>query len=309
MMAIVMVCMIVSVMQRRSMSAVQTKNTMQGEGSQQEQPQEQEEEQEQQSTSTTTNDKSDKRVWTEQEFVSYMEAHPNRNYFPHFFSKGGLRSGVEVGVAEGRFSELFLKENVGLTDAWSWTMVDPVTSPPLLERMNAGGSWEKAGYLKPNVQLQFHKKSSLDPSLLSSLADDHYDFVYLDGLHSHENVEEEMPLYWKKVKPGGILAGHDYCNYGEAGLGCKGCQSIPACAPYTEYGKGTRGAKTGRAANQNGVVMAVQEWLVEHGDDRLTVHHTIENFTRESLQQDGFEYDMVLRKDRNPSWFIYKPKQ
>ena len=296
--AIVLLLVVISAMQRQSISNI--------DASEQNEP-----------TKTTTTTVSsttaaaaeDKKSWTEAEFVSYIEAHPNRNYFTQFFIKGGLRRGMEIGVADGRFSELFLRHNVGLTDQWSWTMVDPSPTDLFMERIgvtNGTGSWEKEGYLK-HVQLKFEKASSLDPSLLESLPDDYYDFIYLDGLHKHEHVQEEMPLYWKKVRKGGILAGHDYCNYGEEGLGCNGCKSIPQCTAYTEYRSGYRGGKKGRAANQNGVVMAVQEWLVEHNDNRLTVHHTLETFTRESLQNDGFDYDRVLSHDRNPSWFIYKP--
>jgi hypothetical protein len=36
------------------------------------------------------------------------------------------------------------------------------------------------------------------------------DFVYIDGNHKKEFVEEELALYYPKVRKGGIVAGHDF---------------------------------------------------------------------------------------------------
>ena len=42
------------------------------------------------------------------------------------------------------------------------------------------------------------------------IPDDSLDFVFIDGNHSYENVLEDITEWTKKVKPGGIVAGHDY---------------------------------------------------------------------------------------------------
>ena len=77
---------------------------------------------------------------------------------------------------------------------------------------------------------------------------------------------------------------------------------MPYCLPYAiQSVKGSR-----RARNQHGVVRAVQEWLTESHPE-LAVLHTLENFTRESLARDGFDYDLVITSTYNPSWFIFKP--
>lgn len=36
------------------------------------------------------------------------------------------------------------------------------------------------------------------------------DFVYIDGNHSYEYVKKDIEMYYPKVKPGGILGGHDF---------------------------------------------------------------------------------------------------
>lgn len=40
------------------------------------------------------------------------------------------------------------------------------------------------------------------------------DFVYVDADHSEEAVLKDIEAWWPKVKPGGIMAGHDYNRAG-----------------------------------------------------------------------------------------------
>ena len=56
----------------------------------------------------------------------------------------------------------------------------------------------------------------------------------------------------------------------------------------------------------HGVVRAVQEWLVERHPE-LTLRHTHETFTRESLAADGLSFDLVTTGTLNPSWLVIKP--
>lgn len=247
-------------------------------------------------------------LWSEEDFVNYIKARPQRNYFAHFISKGGFRRCIEIGVQDGRFSEILLHENRNLKEPWMLVLVDPAPTEFFVSRFGQNGesgSWMQKGYLE-NVNITFEEKFSTDPSLLAKYPDEYFDFVYLDALHSYTAVKTEVSTWWSKVRIGGILAGHDYCNYGEVGLTCNGCDDVPECGLYTREGVESAESKRGRSSNQHDVVRAVQEWIMEHGDDRLAIHHTLENFTRESLAKDGIDYNMVIRRDRNPSWFIYK---
>eukprot|EP00526_Cylindrotheca_closterium_P019394 CAMPEP_0113629534 /NCGR_PEP_ID=MMETSP0017_2-20120614/15332_1 /TAXON_ID=2856 /ORGANISM="Cylindrotheca closterium" /LENGTH=225 /DNA_ID=CAMNT_0000539937 /DNA_START=325 /DNA_END=1002 /DNA_ORIENTATION=+ /assembly_acc=CAM_ASM_000147 len=223
---------------------------------------------------------------------------------------GPFRSGIEVGVADGRFSEHFLLD-LKNTSGWEWTMIEPFPNNELRERYDpktGKGRWDEDGLLR-NVNHSFYVSMSLDKDLLKSLPNRSYDFIYLDGDHSYAGVKQEMFDYWPKVKRGGMMAGHDYCNLGEPSLLCSGCSFVPRCLPYTEYGfaNGKTNSPLGAAANQNEVVRAVQEWMTETNDLRLTLRYTREDFTRESLARDEMDYDLVITNTRTPSWYILKP--
>ena len=42
--------------------------------------------------------------------------------------------------------------------------------------------------------------------------DEQFDFVFIDSSHLYEMTKAEIRLWLHKVKKGGILAGHDYCD-------------------------------------------------------------------------------------------------
>lgn len=36
------------------------------------------------------------------------------------------------------------------------------------------------------------------------------DFVYIDGAHDHASINNDIRAWWEALRPGGVLAGHDY---------------------------------------------------------------------------------------------------
>ena len=52
------------------------------------------------------------------------------------------------------------------------------------------------------------KDYSDSAAVLSSIPND-LDFVYVDGNHEYKYAKSDMELYFKKLRKGGILAGHD----------------------------------------------------------------------------------------------------
>ncbi len=44
------------------------------------------------------------------------------------------------------------------------------------------------------------------------------DFVWIDGDHAYEHVASDLSYYWKKVRPDGVLCGHDYTGGASEGV-------------------------------------------------------------------------------------------
>ena len=270
--------------------------------------------------------------WTEGAIVDYMEQHPSRAYFSRLFRNGGLRTGMEVGVADGRFSEHFLLDAGDRIR--KWYMVEPApnaelvarfpaaslastsaaaSSPGLLVRLwsrlwNGGGrSWQSRG-IGTRTEIIHLPHLSLDPNIFSTVPPRSVDFIYIDSSHLYEVTKKELSAYWRLLRRGGVLAGHDYCDHGESATTatshvCRGCHPVPRCLPYTEYGLAHGKPLGAPSKSQTSVVKAVQEWVVLNG---RTLHFTSETFTRSNLRADGMEYDLLLTSTRNPSWFVVK---
>jgi hypothetical protein len=54
-----------------------------------------------------------------------------------------------------------------------------------------------------------------NPSTIAAkdFADGSLDFVFLDASHDKDSVEHDILAWWKKLKPSGVMAGHDYEGY------------------------------------------------------------------------------------------------
>jgi hypothetical protein len=46
----------------------------------------------------------------------------------------------------------------------------------------------------------------------TKIPDHSLDFVYIDARHDYESVKEDVEAWCSKVRPGGIMAGHDYVD-------------------------------------------------------------------------------------------------
>ena len=122
--------------------------------------------------------------------------------------------GAEVGVWDGITSEALLRE---LPELELW-MIDP---------WRPYGGECKTGEL-PNEDFQKAKKQAMwwtefagrrkhlmlepSPSSARHFADESLDFAFIDGNHLYESVRDDIIAWWPKIRPGGLLTGHDYDN-------------------------------------------------------------------------------------------------
>jgi len=119
------------------------------------------------------------------------------------------KEGAEIGVAEGIHAEILCRENPGVklhcVDIWE-------QYPGYEEYSNIEEVYQEAiKRLKP-YKVVFHKEFSM--KALRHFEDESLDFVYIDGAHNFVNVAMDVSEWAKKVRPGGIVFGHDYKFHG-----------------------------------------------------------------------------------------------
>ena len=131
-----------------------------------------------------------------------------RKEFPFFCKEMGYNVGVEIGVAEGKFTEVFAK--AGLKKIYG---IDPWQPyPERMEQESHDSIYQRTIHRLsryPNVEII--KKTSMDA--VESFKDKELDFVYIDGNHDFGHVASDIYEWGKKVRTGGVIAGHDYWTF------------------------------------------------------------------------------------------------
>lgn len=153
----------------------------------------------------------------------------NRIELAEHFNELGFKTGAEIGVADGRYAEILCQRIPGLTlfgiDPWA----------------KYEGNWRSENYQKVALKRARERLSKYDARLISHTSigayvnefgedqfdDESLDFVFIDGDHTFDNVMLDIILWSRKVKKGGIVAGHDYYHHRAGGV-------VPAVNKYTE---------------------------------------------------------------------------
>ncbi|MBM3838681.1 MAG: tetratricopeptide repeat protein [Verrucomicrobia bacterium] len=153
-----------------------------------------------------------------------------RELFPHLLNQLGLiGTGVEVGVRKGQFSEHLLQH-------WQGRLlfsVDPwreFSQREYQDSANVSQANQDQLCCDTIKRLMRYAGRSVIWRMTSREAaplvpDGSLDFCYVDADHSYEAVREDIQLWHPKVKPGGILGGHDYIADGSYSFGTFGVQS------------------------------------------------------------------------------------
>jgi hypothetical protein len=124
------------------------------------------------------------------------------------------KRGAELGAARGKFTAHMLKTFPALhmiaVDQW---IVRPRTDAPGCETYAA---WDfvtmKADYfasMKPFGE----RVTTLEMDTVEAagrVPDGSLDFVFIDADHTYEGVRDDILAWRGKIRPGGVLCGHDY---------------------------------------------------------------------------------------------------
>lgn len=124
--------------------------------------------------------------------------------------------GVEVGVYRGEFSDVILR-------TWSCTRltsIDPwreFPSTDYVDSCNVPQAVHDANFALARTRLAPFADRSRIMRMTSAEAapafeDGSLDFVYLDAQHHYEAIRDDIALWRPKVRPGGVIAGHDYID-------------------------------------------------------------------------------------------------
>lgn len=121
-------------------------------------------------------------------------------------------NGIEIGVQTGAFSQQILSlwkncSKLYLMDCWQ-------------EQQN----YDDGANVESRIQDQLYRQvvrmfetnkkveiiKDFTPQGASRFKDNYFSFIYHDANHSYEALKKDLEVWWPKLLPGGIYAGHDY---------------------------------------------------------------------------------------------------
>lgn len=142
---------------------------------------------------------------------------PTRVELPILLNQRGLYGcGVEIGVKQGEFSETILKywrgQHLISVDPWSEDRpeqyVDIANVPQLEHELYYQQTRERLSSF--GARSTIWRMTSLEAA--KAIPRHSLDFVYIDARHDYASVLEDLAAWADKVRPGGIIAGHDYID-------------------------------------------------------------------------------------------------
>lgn len=136
----------------------------------------------------------------------------NRETLARLFCLLDFTFGAEIGVERGHYSEVLCRAIPGVrlycVDPWkAYLGYRDHVNQDKLDRFYG----EAQGRLQSYPNVRFIRKFSVDAA--RDIPDGSLDFVYLDGNHNIQNVIADLAAWSPKVRPGGIIAGHDYARH------------------------------------------------------------------------------------------------
>lgn len=133
------------------------------------------------------------------------------------FAELGFKNGVEIGTDRGQYAEVLCQT---IPDLKLYT-VDPYLAEVYEDNQQPESKEDQAffdaRYNEASKRLEKFPNCYLmrwtSMEAVKTFDDNSLDFVYIDGNHDFLNVASDIHYWLKKVKVGGILAGHDYVRY------------------------------------------------------------------------------------------------
>lgn len=121
--------------------------------------------------------------------------------------------GAELGVFIGKFSEdmlnAFKLKTLYMVDTFTGLQTSGLDGGLNVVSANMPEEYERLSFKYREHQTAKIVKSTTH-DFLEQIGDGVLDFVYIDADHRYPAVKRDLELSHQKVKPGGIIMGHDY---------------------------------------------------------------------------------------------------
>ena len=142
---------------------------------------------------------------------------PIREDLPELLNRRGLLgTGYEVGVRDGEFSELILSGWKGAklvsVDPWREAAPDEYVDLANVEQQRQDQRYEDTRRRLASFGERSEVWREYSVRAAEQVATGSADFVYIDARHDYASVKEDLEAWFDKVRPGGVLAGHDYVD-------------------------------------------------------------------------------------------------
>lgn len=133
-----------------------------------------------------------------------------RDQLADLLAEMGLNKGAEIGTEQGVYAEKLLKANpkLHLSCVDAWTAYRGYRDHTRQAKLDNFYEITQARLMPYRWHYQLIRAFSMDA--LQQFEDNSLDFVYIDANHDFINVTQDVYHWSKKVRVGGIVAGHDY---------------------------------------------------------------------------------------------------
>lgn len=185
-----------------------------------------------------------------------------RNQLAVLLAELNFKIGVEVGVAGGDYSRVLCEANPQMHIYGIDPFVPYKGYRDYVRQSTLDGLEHKAKrQLRHFANYTFEKKFSMDA--VKDFADNSIDFAYLDGNHENPFVTQDVTEWYKKIRPGGILAGHDYARTKRADGTPLKCDVKDAVLAFTKKNNITPWFVLGAEATDQGLIRdKPRSWLI-----------------------------------------------
>ncbi len=131
-----------------------------------------------------------------------------------------FKTGVEIGVERGLYSEILCKANLQMIfyGVDPWESLDNIKADSKKRRTENHASQDRCDKYHEEARNRliaypkYHILREYSVDAVKKFDDESLDFVYIDANHQYPFVKDDINWWNEKVKRNGIIAGHDYYN-------------------------------------------------------------------------------------------------